>query len=225
MVDRCPPVFRIGCIAAGTALSDRTGSTSEVKVEAELYAPTFNFLALAFGDHLRRHARSGRPWTFPANVDRLAGSDEGRWTRPDLACLALARGEFVPFWRADLHTFEVKTASGLNVTAVHEANAHGRLGQFAWLAFQAVGQATRDTNLFGDILASAGTVGVGVISFQRPSDPTDWRVDLWPERTNTDHAVADAFVRERFGAGSQASIRRLLAAHGWPDMREPDDGL
>jgi len=206
-------------------LHDGISTPTEVKFEAELYAPTLNFIALAFGHHLRRRARSGSPWVFPAHVDHSAGSEEGRWTRPDLACLALARGEFVPFWRADLHTFEVKTANGLNVTAVHEANAHGRLGQFAWLAFQAVGQAATDTNLFGDILASAGTVGVGVLSFQRPADPADWRIDLWPARTNTDPAVADAFVRERFGAASQAAIRRLLDVHGWPDMREPDDGL
>ena len=224
-MDGCPSGSHSSAVELGSALGDGIGNPVEVRVEAELYEPTLNFIALAFGHHLRRHARSGSPWVFPAHVDHSAGSEEGRWTRPDLACLALARGEFVPYWRADLHTFEVKTASGLNVTAVHEANAHGRLGQFSWLAFQAVGQAAPDTNLFGDILASAGTVGVGVLSFQRPADPTDWRVDLWPARTNTDPAVADAFVRERFGTASQTAIRRLLNAHGWPDMREPDDGL
>lgn len=209
----------------GAITPEQSETLTDWKVEAQLYEPTFNFLSLAFGEHLRRRARSGRPWVFPARVDHASGSDEGRWTRPDLACLALARGEFVPFWRADLHTIEVKTSAGLNVTAVHEANAHGRLGQYAWLAFHAVEQAAPKTNLFGDILASAGSVGVGVITFQRPRDPTDWRVDLWPTRTNTDPAVADAFVRERFADDSQHAIRRLLSSYGWPDMRENDDGL
>lgn len=206
-------------------MGDGASSTIEVRVEAALYAPTLNFISLAFGDHLRRRARSGRPWTFPAHVDHAPGTEEGRWTRPDLACLAIARGEFVPFWRADLHTFEVKTASGLNVTAVHEANAHGRLGQFAWLAFQAIGPAAPDTNLFGDILGSASSVGVGVLSCTHPGDPSSWRVDQWPTRTNTDPAVADAFVRERFGPTSQEAIRRLLSEHGWPDMRGSNDGI
>lgn len=194
-------------------------------MEADLYAPALNFIALGFGDRLRRRARSGRPWIFPAQVEHSAGSDDGRWTRPDLACLAIARGEYVPYWRADLHTFEVKTASGLNITAVHEANAHGRLGHFAWLAFQAVGPASANTNLFGEIVGAAASVGVGVLTFGRPGDASDWRVEHWPTRTNTDNAVADSFVRERFTATSQDAIRKLLHAHGWPDMREPDGGL
>lgn len=212
-------------LQTGDAVGDWGHDPIEVKVEAELYAPTLNFLALAFGDHLRRRARSGRPWVFPAHVDHSAGLEEGRWTRPDLACLAVARGEFVPFWRADLHTFEVKTAGGLNVTAVHEANAHGRLGQFTWLAFQAAGPAAPDTNLFGEILSSASSVGVGVLTCARPCDPADWRVEQWPTRTNTDSAVPDSFFRERFTAASQDAIRKLLDAYEWRDMREPDDRL
>lgn len=196
-----------------------------MRVEAELYAPTLNFLALEFAEHLRRRARGGRSWIFPAQVEYAAGADDGRWTRPDLACLAVSRGEFVPFWRADLHTFEVKTASGLNVTAVHEANAHGRLGQFAWLAFQAVGPAAPETNLFGEILSSAASVGVGVLTCSRPHDPSSWRVEQLPIRTNTDSAVADAFVGERFSKSLQDSIRQFLDAHGWPDMRTPDAAL
>jgi len=197
----------------------------ETRVEAELYAPTLNFLALEFAEHLRRRARGGRSWIFPAQVEYAAGADDGRWTRPDLACLAVSRGEFVPFWRADLHTFEVKTASGLNVTAVHEANAHGRLGQFAWLAFQAVGPAAPETNLFGEILSSAASVGIGVLTCSRPHDPSSWRAEQLPIRTNTDSAVADAFVNERFSKSLQDSIRQFLDAHGWPDMRTPDAAL
>lgn len=224
-VDECSRGFHSRRVELGNALGDRTNTPIEVKVEAELYAPTLNFIALAFGDHLRRRARSGSPWVFPANVDHSAGSEEGRWTRPDLACLAIVRGEFVPFWRADLHTFEVKTAGGLNVTAVHEANAHGRLGQFTWLAFQAVGPASPDTNLFGEILSSALSVGVGVLTFTRPGDPSDWRVEQWPTRTSTDSAVADSFVRDRFAPDRQDAIRKLLDAYGWRDMREQDDCL
>lgn len=199
--------------------------TKEERVESELYAPTLNFLALEFAEHLRRRARGGRSWIFPAQVEYAAGADDGRWTRPDLACLAVSRGEFVPFWRADLHTFEVKTASGLNVTAVHEANAHGRLGQYAWLAFQAVGPADRERDLFGEILSSALSVGIGVLTCTRPADPSSWRVEQWPVRTNTDSAVADGFIRERFAPDMQDGIRRFLDMHGWPDMRKPDDDL
>lgn len=224
-VDERPLAFQCLRVELGNALGGGIAAPIEVKVEAQLYAPTLNFISLAFGDHVRRRAGSGRPLIFPEHVDHAAGDEGGRWTRPDLACLAIVRGEFVPYWRADLHTFEVKTASGLNVTAIHEANAHGRLGQFAWLAFQAVGPASADTNLFGDMLAAAGSLGVGVLTFRSPGDPEDWRIEQWPTRTNTDPAVADAFVRERFSATSQAAIRKLLDAHGWRDMGAAHDGL
>jgi hypothetical protein len=207
-------------------LDDWGHNPIEVAVEAEQaerYAPTLNVIAIAFVDHLRRRARSGCPWGFPAHVDHSAGSEEDRWTRPDLACLAIGRGEFVTLWRADLHTVEAKTARGLNVTAFHEANAHSRPGQFTCLAFQAVGPTAPDTELFGEILSSASPVGV--LTCARPGDPADWRVEQWPTRPNTDNAVADSFVRERFTTAIQDATRKLVDAYGWRDMRGPNDGL
>ena len=68
-------------------------------------------------------------------------------------------------------------------------------------------------------------VGIGVLTCARPGDPSSWRVEQWPVRTNTDSAVADGFIRERFSPDMQDGIRRFLDMHGWPDMKEPDDGL
>src|SRR5262249_52743539 len=157
---------------------------------------------------LAKRAGSGRMEIFAQIVATAAGAtSSGRWTRPDVAAVAISRGDYIPYWRADLHTFEVKTARGLDATAVHEANSHGRFGHFAWFFFQAVGAADRAGSLYADVLTAASFVGVGVISFVKPDDPGDWVVDQWPIRTSAENAVADAFVGERFGNAQQNRIR------------------
>lgn len=203
--------------AEGAKLSNDTNL--EILVEAELYAAAELFVSLRLPNLLAQRAGSGRTEVFAQIVATTASNASGRWTRPDVAAFAISRGDFVPYWRADLHTFEIKTARGLDVTSVHEANAHGRFGHFAWLVFQAVGNARRDTAHFEQVLASAAFVGVGVISFEHAGDPSNWTVEQWPIRTNADNSVADAFINERFDSRRKASIRGYLAELGWKDMR------
>lgn len=128
-------------------------------------------------------------------------------TRPDIAALALGRGRFIPHWRAELHTFEVKTASGLSEAAVHEANAQARFGHFSWLVFQAVGRASPDLDgIFQRVRKLASHLGIGVIYFDDPERPQDWIIEIWPRRTGTDDQTADLFVRERFPTATKSKL-------------------
>jgi hypothetical protein len=192
---------------------------SEITSEAELYQPTRNFIAAEFPRLLSQRAGSGSVQTFGDIVSTAPGDATGRWTRPDVAALAVSRGEFVPYWRADLHTFEVKTARGLDETAVHEAHAHGRFGHYAWLAFQAAGRTERQGDLFGRVVSVAVTLGVGVLCCADPFNVHDWTLESWPHRTGADNAMADSFVRDRFGDAAKAQIRAHLAALGWSGAR------
>ena len=187
----------------------------EVTVERDLYEPTRRFLFSRFGSQLAEFAGSGTFKVFADLVAEVAGETGGTWTRPDLASLVISRGTFVPYWRADLHTFEVKTASGLDVIGAHEARAQGRLGHFAWLVFQAVGRASRQSDRYDQVVRSASELGVGVITFESTHDPDDWQVVIWPKRTEADNAVADAFVRTRFALNTQADITGFLGSYGW----------
>lgn len=188
---------------------------AEVTVERELYTPTLRFLFSQFGNKLSEHAGSGSVKVFADQVAEVPGETRGTWTRPDLAALAISRGTYVPYWRADLHTFEVKTASGLDVIGAHEARAQGRLGHFAWLVFQAVGRAGRNTERYDQVRHSARELGVGMIVFELPADPSDWTIVEWPKRTEADDAVADAVVKSRFAPATRSDIQRFLAAYGW----------
>jgi hypothetical protein len=190
--------------------------TLEVRIESELYGPTRVFLHAAFADRLAA-TMATHVQIFAADTSVSHTSEGGHWSRPDLAALILGGGEYVPYWKADLHTFEVKTCFGVSEGAVHEANAHGRFGHYTWLVFQALGKAAPESTggLFRRLCETANRLGVGLIHFADPSDAHNWTIAAWPRRTGTDNATADAFVRERFPAETQQRIKSRLEALGW----------
>lgn len=187
----------------------------EVTVERDLYVHVRRFLHNSFSSRISQRIGTGNFRTFADEVAEVAGEMRGTWTRPDLAALVISRGVFVPYWRAELHTFEVKTASNLDVIAVHEARAQGRLGHYAWLVFQSVGRAASDTARYDDVLRSAAGLGVGVIVFENEADPDEWTVTVWPRRTEADDAIADDFIRTRFDPLTQQGISDFLSSYGW----------
>lgn len=188
----------------------------EVQIERELYGPTRLFVNTYFLLKLREQIATTALQIFVADTSLAAGQEGGQWSRPDVAALVLGRGQYVPHWVADLHTFEVKTASGLSERAVYEANAHGRFGRYSWLVFQAVGRASPspDTN-FQRIVKLAAQMGVGVIHFEDASDPQHWNLEIWPRPTGADSSAADRFVRERFPSDAKHQIATRLSALGW----------
>jgi hypothetical protein len=196
----------------------------EVTREEELYKSAELFASARLAELLATRLGSDPPKVFAQQVSTAAGRVSGKWTRPDMAAVAILRGEFIPYWTAELHTFEIKTARGLDVTGVHEANSHARLGHFAWIAFQAVGRANEGGSCFDEVLRAALAVGVGVLTFTIPDDPTDWKVTAWPRPSGVDNAVADTFIRERFDPARQSRIRNYLAQLGWTNLAGASDG-
>lgn len=188
----------------------------EITTERELYAPTERFLYVSFLARLREHSALSNLQLFASDTSAAASADGGQWTRPDVAALVLGRGRYIPHWKADLHTFEVKTASGLSETSVHEANAHGRFSNYSWLVFQAVGRAaTQVEGLTRRVSRLASHLGVGLIHFVDPHDPNQWEIDAWARKTGTDASTADNFIQERFSKETCARIATNLRSLGW----------
>lgn len=188
----------------------------EIKTERALYAPTQRFLYVSFLARLREQSALTNLELFSSETASVAGTDGGQWTRPDIAALVLGRGSYIPHWRADLHTFEVKTAAGLSETSVHEANAHGRFSNYPWLVFQAAGRAAiQPDGLTRRVSRLASHLGVGLIHFLDPDDPHKWTIELWPRRTGTDASTVDSFVRERFSEETRLRIASNLRSLGW----------
>lgn len=194
----------------------------EIQVEQELYAPTRHFVGAHFARQVREHTPMGNLQIFVEDTSTTGGPESGYWSKPDVSALVLARGQFVPSWTTDLHTFEVKTAAGLNESAVHEANAHGRFGQYAWLVFQAVGRASADAPLFKKVVKTASQLGVGVIHFVDADTPRTWLIHLWARATGAAPFAADSFVRERFSPTVKMRVANHLKALGWPEIADGD---
>ncbi|HEX8902104.1 hypothetical protein [Vitreimonas sp.] len=194
----------------------------EVQVEAKLYEPTRLFVGAHLRQQLRERSPSGRLQLFVEDTSTAGGNDSGYWSKPDVSALAVSRGEFVPYWKADLHTFEVKTAAGLSESSVHEANAHGRFGQYSWLVFQAIGKCAPETAAYKRVVKLAAQLGVGVIHFADASSPKYWIIEHWARLTGANAASADSFVRERFTPTIKTRISSHLSTLGWPGLANDD---
>lgn len=187
----------------------------EILQEEQLYEPTRRFLMLSFPERAGRKFGDANVKPHVDVIARAGESGAGRWTRPDLAALFITRGTYVPYWRAELHSFEVKTAKGCDETAVHEAHAHSRQSQFAWLVFQSVGKASAGGAKFRRVVELSTELGIGVIHFEDTESPQTWSIAQWPRRTATDEALADRFVMDRFSEATRSTIARQLADMGW----------
>lgn len=187
----------------------------EITVERDLYLPLRRFLDMRFRLMLGRRLHAPPPQIFAEEVADVAGNEDGVWTRPDVAALAIRRGRYLPTWAADLHSFEVKTARNLDVRGAHEAKSQSRFAHFPWLVFQAVGRASAETGLFENVGLAADALGVGVITTIHADDVDSWRVESWPRRSEANDLTADAFVHERFGTATKSLIAQHLQHLGW----------
>jgi hypothetical protein len=144
-----------------------------------------------------------------------AGNDDGVWTRPDVAALAIRRGRYLPSWAAELHSFEVKTVTNLDVRGAHEAKSQSRFAHFPWIVFQAVERAAQATELYEHVRLAADALGVGVITTVVPDEVDSWRIESWPQLSDTRDITADAFVQERFSPIVKGLIAQHLQHLGW----------
>jgi hypothetical protein len=212
-VARANGVDEYGQLAHG---ANSGGGGLEITVERELYLPLRRFLDMRFRLMLGRRLHASPPQIFAEEVADVAGNDDGVWTRPDVAALAIRRGRYLPSWAADLHSFEVKTAANLDVRGAHEAKSQSRFAHYPWLVFQAVGRAAVDAPLHENVSLTADALGVGIITTTHPNDVDSWRVQSWPQRSDTHDLTADAFVQERFRRSTRDLIVQHLQHLGWP---------
>ena len=97
----------------------------------------------------------------------------GRWTRPDITAVAYRQFKLLPGGHIELHTYEVKTGAGVDLTALHEALAHRRRAHRAYVLVDCESEKERDR--VASLLTDARNLGVGRISYF--SVESDW--DVW----------------------------------------------
>lgn len=170
--------------------------------EADLMYPTKLYLERHFAPSLDLPSGS----TFFVSDTSNIGPRDGQWARPDFVLVTVMRFSIVPGSQLDVHSFELKTASGGTVPAVHEALAQTRFTNFGHLIWHVPLNSDAEARL-PEIEAQCEKHGVGLILIRDPENLASWEVLLDAEQTDTPPATIDAFLQSRLPPAHVAKVR------------------
>ena len=148
---------------------------------------------------------------FASDISQVPSEEGGLWSRPDLAALVFTRGKYVPYWTFSLCSFEIKTAKGMNTSAIYEAFAHTRFAHYSILFWQS----KQDDAKLVEWLNLCSQFGLGAITAEEPNQPSSYVLHLQPKRTSVDNSTIDAFIGDRFNNEKKRRISGWLKAQGW----------
>lgn len=190
---------------APKAASNTSGRSAR---ERDLYEPIRDILTTDWA----RSEMLTNWWTeITANGGRTPG---GKWSRPDLTVVSLQRFKLIPTDYFDVWTFEVKQAGGWDITAIHEAYAHGRFATRVCALFQIPEDMTKQEQQFRDCMEEAGRLGVGLITATNVGDYATWEVRLpTTRREPSKPETMEDFLADNLSEEGKAAIR-TWRAHG-----------
>ncbi len=175
--------------------------------ESDLYQPLVDFLHSGFYSD-QRPTHGNLRIVAEAIADRPAPGG-GRWTRPDVAAVAVRRFKFATSAGIDILSFEVKTYRGASVISVYEALAHARFVNCSYLVWNRPACICDDRENYEAIADACGAQGIGLISVHNPNDLATYQIRMTPKRAPIADDALDDFVTSRF---SEASQERILGA-------------
>jgi hypothetical protein len=174
--------------------------------EAELMAPLGAYLADRFVRECELPKAS--EWVVH-NTSRIGAA--GRWARPDFTLVCAIRFNFMPGVQVDVHSFELKTESGVNTLAVHEALAQTRSTHFGHLVWHLPLKSKAEARL-PEILKQCHSHGIGLIRIFDPNKPQDSEILLDAVRKPTLAEDVDDFLNLRLTAEHRKKLQTFI--HG-----------
>ena len=162
----------------------------------------------------------GAQWTkdyrledFVVEITAKQGRREtgGTWSRPDIVVISISLLKFVPGKFLDIHTFEVKPYTGIDVTAVYEALAHLRSSTKATVIFHVpaeIRKAEWFEKRLSDIKEEANRHGIGLILAEDVNNYDTWEVMLDPVRRDTDPIRLNEFISTQISAEAKHQLEK-----------------
>ena len=175
---------------------------SEIEAERDLYEP----LALQIGSKWAKDMR-----LEPSVVSILGYQGRrrtgGRWSRPDIALVAVQQFDLLPGKHINVVTFEVKLGPALDVAAVYEALAHRRAATQAYVVVHHVGVIDDTLEL---VEAEAFRHGIGLIIVDDPADYDTWETRIEAEQVPADPADLNSFLTAQLPHEQREQVVRLV---------------
>jgi hypothetical protein len=132
----------------------------------------------------------------------------GIWSRPDITVVARRPFRVLAGAHLEVHTYEVKTASGLSIVSLHEARAQRRRAHRSYVVadLEQLDQQDRVQALIED----ARDLGVGLVSFLSPEDES-WDVWVEAEFNQPDPIDLDEFLFNQLTLRTRETVRAWAA--------------
>ena len=127
----------------------------------------------------------------------------GAWTRPDITVVAFKKFRVLTGGHLEVHTYEVKTGAGFDVTALHEARSHRRNAHRSYVLVDI--DADKDVARIEALIDEARDLGVGLISFRSVDD--EWATWYEPPIHLPDPIELDDFLATQLPEDAIAAIR------------------
>ena len=176
--------------------------------EKDLYPFVHDYLEQRFRD--RFAPRYGEFRSISAvTANASGGTDDGQWTRPDLAIAGLWRFKYGLSWTLDLHSFEVKTATNCDATSVHEALSHTAFVHYSYLTWH-VPTWTEECPLYKSIFERCVRHGVGLITFSDPANSDSYVVRVASAKHAPSGEAVDEFIETRFPVPERLKLQKWI---------------
>jgi hypothetical protein len=171
--------------------SPKTNKTLVMK-EADLYEPFTDWLASAFDEELVfAHAAVT---ASPKGRKRKSG----KWSRPDVTAVEVAKLEWLPVTEVTVSTYEIKPAwAAQDVENVYEAAAHGKQAHRANLVIE---QPVESAPVSDEVKATARNFGLGLYIMSRQSPKSRFDIDelIEPEIQSPDLSLVERLLQHFF---------------------------
>jgi hypothetical protein len=172
----------------------------EIWTEAQLMAPLGAYLNEAFR---REQELPGNSEWIVRDTSRIGAA--GRWARPDFIAVSATRFKTLPGVEVDVHSFELKTETGADMLAVHEALAQTRFTNYGHLVWHLPPGSVVEAKL-PEIHEQCVVHGIGLIRMRNALKPQEAQILLDPVRKQTQATIVDDFLQSRLTPNDKKAL-------------------
>jgi len=133
----------------------------------------------------------------------------GKWTRPDIALVAVNTYAYIPGKTIDLITFELKTHANYGIESVFEAAAHSQFAHKSYLAIS-LPDGIPNTDEFDRIEKECKRFGIGLLIFDDINDLESTEIRIEADRKSPDPNDTNGFITSQFQKDNQHKILEIL---------------
>jgi hypothetical protein len=176
-----------------------TSAVPESLRETDLYPGVHEYVKTSF-------VEKQRLTDFVSEITAAQGRRDtgGMWNRPDIVLVGLRTFNYLPDRRVEVVTFEVKRRDNVGVEAAYEASAHLAAAHRSFI----VAESVRGSDLDERLVSECERLGVGIISFEQPSNLESYEIYVNGRANVPDLDKVDQFIDTQLTPTSRDIIRR-----------------